>query len=144
VSTNCETWYLAGPVQHVADGGKSWRDRIKDEYGHRYEFNDPLDKYNVPLDDLDVIPGRTSGEGEVSVAEIVEGDKELLFESDAVLVGYEAVQSVGTPMEVMWAFRRGYKIVLWIRDDTDPADLSPWYHYHVDEVRFDLSSVFDH
>jgi hypothetical protein len=130
------TIYLAGPVQHVDGGGADWREQVQEFYADEYDFRDPLSKYNVPADDLTIVDGVSNPENDatVGVEEIVERDKGLLKESDGVLVGYSAVQSVGTPMEVMWAHERGYPIALWVRDDTEFGGLSPWYRYHATAI----------
>lgn len=127
--------YLAGPVQAYQDGGAAWRDRIIRQFDDEFDFRNPLDKYNVPVEDLTIVDGAgTSTDGVVSVTELVEADKDLLEESDAVLVGYSDVQSVGTPMEVMWAYERDIPVAVWLRDDTSYEDLSPWYRYHAGAV----------
>ena len=130
------TVYLAGPVNHIEDGGKSWRDEIKDHYSDNefLDFRDPLDKYNIRVEDLEVVPGEDSGEGEVSVAEIVHGDKEMIRECNALFVGYNPVRSIGTPMEVMYAYQKGYPIGIWDRESVGEEQLSPWYRYHADVI----------
>lgn len=133
------TVYLAGPVAHADAAGEPWRRRVMSTFDDRFDFENPLDKYNVPADNLTIVPGhasRTAQEnGRVGVADIVEGDKTKLLASDAVLVGYDPVRSVGTPMEVMWAYMHHYPVALWIRDGHADMDaLSPWYRYHVDAV----------
>jgi len=85
------TLYLAGPVQHADDHGVSWRETAA-ETAHSFETADPLDKYNVGLDDLEIVHGGESGEGEVTPAEIVHNDKRLIDESDAILVGFDNVR----------------------------------------------------
>jgi hypothetical protein len=130
--------YLSGPVAAYADGGAAWRDRVQREYRSRLTFNDPLSKYNVPVEDLTVILGSSDDPARVSATELVESDKEMLRDSDAVLVGYTDVQSIGTPMEVMWASERDVPVVIWIRDTTPVHDLSPWYQYHATAVTDDL------
>jgi len=137
--------YLAGPVAAYDDGGAKWRDRIIDEFGDRFEFRNPLDKYNVPVEDLTIVDGAgSSADSVVSVTELVETDKELLQESDGVLVGYSDVQSVGTPMEVMWAFERDMPVAVWTRDATALDDLSPWYRYHAGERTNDVEMALWH
>jgi nucleoside 2-deoxyribosyltransferase len=125
--------YLAGPVAHVDDGGAGWREDVVDEYGDEFEFQNPLAQYNVPADQLSVVDGTSDPENlkTVSVNEIVGHDKKLLEDSDAVLVGYDPVPPIGTPMEVMWAFERDYPIALWPRDGSWLSDVSPWYRHHV-------------
>lgn len=129
--------YLAGPVRNDVDGGAVWRDDVIDAYSDGVEFVNPLDKYNVPVEGLSVVDGdsKESNPDTVGINEIVEGDKEMLEMCNAVLVGYSNVQSIGTPMEVMWAYERDYPIGIWIRDpQTHPEDLSPWYQYHADFI----------
>jgi len=80
----------------------------------------------------------------VSVGEIVTSDKALIDKSDAILVGYTAVRSIGTPMEVMYAYDRDIPTALWIRDGTDSEDLSPWYRHHVTGVFDALRPALGH
>ena len=134
------TLYLAGPVAHVDDHGVGWRETVA-ETAHSFETANPLDKYNVGLDDLAIVHDGESGDGEVTPAEIVTNDKRLIDESDAILVGYEAVRMTGTPMEVQYAFGTPKPVVLWIRDDTDLEALSPWWHHHVSAIEESLTSA---
>lgn len=126
------TIYLAGPVGHAPDGGSGWREDLVEYWGDEYDFRNPLAQYNVIADELAIVDGYSNPENPETVGrdEIVESDKEFLRESDGVLVGYTAVRSIGTPMEVMWSYERDYPVVLWVRDDTDFDAISPWYHYH--------------
>lgn len=125
------TVYLAGPVAAYDDGGAGWRESIIDFYGDAYDLKSPLDKYNVPVEELTIVDGESGDAPEtVGVGEIVHGDLTLLRASDGVLVGYSDVKSIGTPMEVRWARERDYPVALWVRDDTEFDDLSPWYRYH--------------
>ena len=134
------TIYLAGPVAHADNHGVGWRETVEETVSS-FECANPLDKYNVGLDDLEIVHEPPAGDGQVTPHEIVGNDKRLLGESDAVLVGYEAVQSIGTPMEVMHVFGTGKPVVLWIRDDTDPEALSPWYHAHVNAIEENLTNA---
>jgi hypothetical protein len=140
------TVYLAGPVAAVRDGGAGWRNAVTEAYGDDFEFANPLDKYNVPLDGLEIVPGNSPDDDEetVGVNEIVRGDKQLIRESDALLVGYLSVQSIGTPMEVFFAARRlNLPVALWIRDGTPIEDMSPWYRYHVDKMTHSVAMALD-
>lgn len=134
--------YLAGPVQHKADGGAAWRECIED--AHRdIDWLNPLSKYNVPVEGIDIVSDAADADGKTSVTpeDIVSGDKELLRDADVVFVGYSAVRSIGTPMEVMWAYDHYKPVVLWIRDKTPVSDLSPWYRYHADEIYGERSNA---
>lgn len=144
MTTSKPTVYLAGPVQAKDDGGASWRNTVKQRFDDGYEFRDPLNKYNVPVEDLTVVSTESdSTHNTVTVGEIVDGDKDLLSQSDAVLVGYDRVRSIGTPMEVMWAYERDYPIAIWIRDDTDVIDMSPWYRHHADVIVPDVVTALE-
>ena len=135
------TLYLAGPVAHVDDHGVGWRETVA-ETAHSFETANPLDKYNVGLDGLEIVHHAPPlEEGEATPAQIVTNDKRLIDESDAILVGYEAVRMTGTPMEVQYAFGTGKPTVLWVRDDTDPEALSPWWHHHVSTIEESLTSA---
>jgi len=138
------TVYLAGPVMSMDDGGAGWREDVEAYCGEALETRNPLSKYNIPVGDLQVVDSANhGGDNTVSVEEIVEGDKELLRQSDAVLVGYSAVRSIGTPMEVMWARERDMPVALWIRDGTAVDELSPWYRYHATAMTNSLPLALD-
>ena len=129
------TLYLAGPVAALDDGGASWRDDLVDAYADAdVAFANPLDHLNAPAEDIDIVSIDTDDPTEVTPDEIVEADKDMLRESDGVLVGYSRERQVGTPMEVMWASERDVPVVIWIRDETLFHELSPWYRYHADGV----------
>jgi len=125
------TVYLAGPVQNVEDSGRGWRDDLKGLYGDRWDFLDPLDKYDVAAEDLTIVDDGPAGEGEITQAELVETDKAFVDEADAVFVGWSVVPSVGTPMEMLYAYERDTPVGVWY-DGGD--ELSPWMCYHADVI----------
>jgi nucleoside 2-deoxyribosyltransferase len=138
------TLYLAGPVAALEDGGASWRDALVDAYADAdVAFSNPLDHLNAPAEDVDIVPHESDDPSEVTPDEIVENDKEMLRESDGVLVGYSREHQIGTPMEVMWAFEHGIPAVVWIRDETLYSELSPWYRYHADAVTTSRSGAVE-
>jgi len=140
------TIYLAGPVAALENGGAEWRERAGRDYGEQYDFQNPLAKYNVPVEDLTVVDGVSDPDDPTTVGteEIVEEDKAKLRASDAVLVGYVDTQSIGTPMEVMWAFEREMPVAIWIRDETDIMDLSPWYLHHAGAITNSVEMALGH
>lgn len=129
------TIYLAGPISACPDGG-AWREEVQSYFGDDYDFRDPLAKYDVPADDLMVVEGVSDPDTPhtVGIEEIVAGDKRLIDESDGLLVGYTDVQSVGTPMEVLYARERGLPVAIWVRDSTEFDALSPWYRVHATAI----------
>lgn len=146
MSDDRPTIYLAGPVGAEPDGGAGWRNAISKEFADRIETKDPLAKYNVRLEDLEVVPGTSNPDREdtVGVDEIVESDKAMIDGSDAVLVGYSRVHSIGTPMEVMYAQEREIPVAVWIRDETPVEHLSPWYQYHASAITTDVEAAIAH
>lgn len=142
--------YLAGAVQHVDDGGKGWRNRLTAEYDDAsIEFLNPLDKYDATVEDVIwVEPGDEPHQDTVedyeeviTTVELVEGDKDLIDESDAVLLRYDDVQMWGSPMEMMYAFDRMRPVVVWDGRDDRTGRLSPWIHYHADFIGHSADEV---
>jgi nucleoside 2-deoxyribosyltransferase len=113
--------YLAGPIQHVRDYGKGWRELIKQRRSD-FEWVDPMDKYNT----------MEEAEAEWTETDIVEDDLAMIDDCDGLLVHWEAVPTCGTPMEMFYAARRG-KVVA-VQTKIADADLSPWLTYHADIV----------
>jgi hypothetical protein len=92
------TVYLAGPIQHAADHGVGWRERLKDEdinHEGNIEWIDPMDKYNTHEMEY----------REWTSEDIVREDLEIISDCDAVLVHWIEVPTCGTPMEVFFANR---------------------------------------
>ena len=139
--------YLAGPIQHADDNGVSWREEIKQEFSDSeyLEWLDPLDKYNSATD-AQYVPRSEWDEYDdlqnlVTAEEIVEPDKEMIDESDAMLVGWSEVPACGTPMEVMYQYMLNEitethkPIVVWWRDADDAeSHISPWMEYHSTDI----------
>ena len=132
--------YLAGPVADVEDGGHEWRDYITETFESRFDWLNPLDKYDVPAGDVVIVDEGPTGDGEITATELVTADREMVREADAVLVGWERAVSVGTPMEVMLAHESGTPIAVW---DADHEAHSPWWTYHADLISPSLTSCLD-
>lgn len=117
--------YLAGPIQHVRDYGKGWRGWIKDNYDNhdRYEFIDPMDKYNT----------MEEAKAEWTNRDVVRDDLEMIRKSDALLVHWEAVPTAGTPMEIFFAYREMAMPVV-VQTTLHHSDVSPWIDYHADHI----------
>lgn len=101
--------YLCGPINGCTDAeAKNWREAVKE---HLYSLNcvvcsvDPMKR---------------------DYREIVELDKRDIRGCDIILVNYDK-PSVGTSMEVFYAWTLGIPIVVWHAPD---AKLSPWLIYH--------------
>lgn len=106
------TVYLSGRIAGCTDEEKNgWRDRFTEKYQN---VRNPMHR-----------PFNENGTFE-DVKRIVEGDKLDIDESDIVLVYYVS-PSVGTSMEIMYAFER--KIPIVVCNPTN-AVLSPWISYH--------------
>jgi len=106
--------YLAGPINDCTDEEcKDWRERMKKAMPD-VNFLDPMRRDYRDL------------ETEETCIEIVENDKIDIDECDVILV-YHDRPSVGTSMEILYAFERGI-YVLTVACTGKP--LSPWIRYH--------------
>ena len=110
--------YLAGPIRQAADP-VSWRVSIQ-QSTTEFAFHNPMDRDVDPRDD--------------PADEIVEGDLQLIDDSDGLLVGYhDEIPSVGTAMEIQYANQQNIPVVVWKRDNSDTV-ISPWLAYHADRI----------
>lgn len=103
--------YLAGPINGCTDQeATSWRQQVKSIHPHCL---DPMDR-------------DYRGKESENVATIVEGDKADIDKCDGMLVFFEK-PSVGTSMEVLYAYERGTPVVI---VNVSGKPLSPWLVYH--------------
>lgn len=107
-----KTVYLCGPINGCTDEEcKNWREEAKGVL--KCKTLDPMRRdYRGREDDC--------------VREIVELDKIDVEFSDILLVNY-VKPSVGTSMEIMYAWSRGKMIVTVARAE---ESVSPWLRYH--------------
>lgn len=107
-----KTIYLCGPINGCTDEEcTDWREFVKGIW--KGPTLDPMRRdYRGKEDD--------------SVKEIVELDKIDVINSDVILVNYDK-PSVGTSMEILYAFERGKLVVVVAKDGTR---ISPWMRYH--------------
>lgn len=117
--------YLCGPINGCTDEEcRDWREYVK-----------------TWLDDtLDPMRRDYRGKEISHVAEIVELDKIDIDQCNVLLVNYDK-PSVGTSMEVFYAWGRGKKVIVVHAED---AKLSPWliYHSHALFTSFDRAIAF--
>lgn len=107
-----KTLYLCGPINGCTDAEcKDWR-----------EFAKSLWSGNC----LDPMRRDYRGREAESIREIVELDKIDVAASDVILVNYDK-PSVGTSMEVLYAWERGKPVIVVAAEG---ANLSPWLRYH--------------
>lgn len=105
------TVYLCGPINGCTESeAKDWREYVKT----RLPFT------------LDPMRRDYRGREEENLNELVELDKIDVMKSDVLLVNYDK-PSVGTSMEVIFAWERGKVIVVVCREG---AKTSPWLRYH--------------
>ena len=62
-------------------------------------------------------------------------DKRDIDDSDFILVNIQKVVSVGTDMEIMYAFIKQKPIIVFT--NLTPQDLSPWVIYHSTKIIYD-------
>lgn len=105
--------YLCGPINGRTDSDcKDWRDYAKSKLA------DTLDPMARDYRGRELEPG--------IAREIVENDKLDIDACGALLVYYDK-PSVGTSMEVLYAWQRGIPVIV---VDASDKPLSPWLIYH--------------
>lgn len=115
--------YLAGPINGCTDEEcKDWREAAK----------------RILPDTLDPMTRDYRGREDECFAEIVELDKEDILQAGLVLVNYDK-PSVGTSMEILYAWERGIPVILVARAD---SKLSPWLRYHVSRIFHSFEDAF--
>lgn len=111
-----KTIYLCGPINGCTDDEcKDWREYVKVRWAG--PSLDPMRRDYRGIEDQ-------------AVKEIVELDKIDVMNSDVVLVNYDK-PSVGTSMEILYAFERGKLVVVVAKDGTR---ISPWMRYHSHQI----------
>lgn len=108
--------YLCGPINGCTDDeATSWREQATKLLGGKHFVYDPM------------VRDYRGRELEPGIAkEIVENDKKDILDCQTVLVMYEK-PSVGTSMEVLFAWENGVPVIVVDRSD---RPLSPWLIYH--------------
>jgi nucleoside 2-deoxyribosyltransferase len=113
--------YLAGSINECTDHEcRDWRNDVKKYYPNIY---DPMDR-------------DYRGMELKKYKEIVELDKEYIRKSNVVLVRY-VKPSVGTSMEIFYAFTIGIPVVVWTNEN---VTISPWLMYHSNHIAYDLET----
>lgn len=123
--TPSKVMYLCGPINGCTDEEcRDWRETVKGIW---------------PGLTLDPMRRDYRGFEETAVREIVEFDKIDVIASDVLLVNYDK-PSVGTSMEILFAFERGKLIVVVAKEETR---LSPWLIYHSHFVERSFQAAVD-
>ena len=103
--------YLCGPINNCTDEEAiNWRQRVKQFFPGA----------------IDPMKRDYRGVEQQAYREIVDLDKRDIRNSDVILVNYFK-PSVGTSMEVLYAWQRGIPVVVWC---SSSASISPWLRYH--------------
>lgn len=114
--------YLCGPINGCTDEEcKDWRASIRNFFPAA----------------IDPMKRDYRGKEAESYREIVDLDKRDVRAADVVLVNYSK-PSVGTAMEVFYAWTLGTPVVLWCAPD---AVLSPWLRYHSTAIVHSLDAA---
>lgn len=119
------TVYLCGPIQNCTDSDcKDWRQHcIK----------------NLNANCLDPMVRDYRGIEITHQKEIVENDKIDIDNSDILIVNY-IKPSVGTSMEILYAWERSKKIFI----VTPETNLSPWMLYHSHKIFKSFDEIIDY
>lgn len=118
-----KTLYLCGPINGCTDADcRDWREHVKG-------------LWEGPT--LDPMRRDYRGREDQSVREIVELDKIDVTNSDVLLVNYDR-PSVGTSMEILYAWERGKLVVVVAKPD---ERISPWLRYHAHAIRHSVADA---
>lgn len=118
--------YLCGPINGCTDEEcKDWREFVKSRWNGKT---------------LDPMRRDYRGKEAESVNEIVEFDKIDVVNSDVILVNYDK-PSVGTSMEVLYAFERGKLVVVVAKEGTN---ISPWLRYHSHTIKPSFEAAIEY
>jgi nucleoside 2-deoxyribosyltransferase len=90
-------------------------------------------------DTLDPMRRDYRGREDNSVTAIVELDKLDILQCDALLVNYDK-PSVGTSMEILFAWERNIKVIVVAANETK---VSPWLRYHSTAIVKTFSEAFE-
>lgn len=121
--------YLCGPINGCTDAeAMDWRTAVKNSrlYMEQAVYVDPMKR-------------DYRGKEAESYREIVDLDKRDVRSVDIVLVNY-VKPSVGTAMEVFYAWTLGKPVVLWCAPD---AVISPWLRYHSTAIVHSLETAVE-
>lgn len=114
--------YLCGPINGCTDAeANNWRDAV----------------IAIFPDSINPMKRDYRGKELTNYREIVDLDKRDILSSDVVLVNYDK-PSVGTSMEIMYAWQLHIPVVVWAPKD---ARLSPWLIYHSTTIVHSLAEV---
>lgn len=110
--------YLSGPMQHLADEGRRWREEVKQQYPG-IDWLDPLDK---AIEDEKPQDPDFWADHELS-QDLMDSDKEMIEEADAVfLYRSEEVASHGAGREHEFAIQNDIPVFVWTTvDDPSPC-----------------------
>lgn len=122
--------YLCGPINGRSDADcKDWREQAATALkAAGIEVVDPMAR-------------DFRGKEGLNVRAIVEGDKADIDGCDWLLVYYDQ-PSVGTSMEVIYAYERFKGII--IVNASGKASVSPWLTYHANHIVPSLSDALSH
>lgn len=116
--------YLAGPINGCTDSqAHDWRNEVTRLLGSENVLNPMARDYR--------------GKEHEAVKDIVENDKRDIDACDILLVWFTQ-PSVGTSMEILYAWERGKKIII---IDRQAKPLSPWIVYHSHGVVKEISEI---
>ena len=122
------TVYLGGPINGRSDEDCiDWREKVIKSLP-QVNARNPMDR---DYRGKELEPGVD--------AEIVENDKLDIMQSEIVMIYFDQ-PSVGTSMEIMYAFERSKYILL---VDASEKKLSPWLTYHASMIVSGLDEAID-
>jgi nucleoside 2-deoxyribosyltransferase len=116
--------YLCGPINGCSDAEAiDWREAVKTHYPNA----------------IDPMVRDYRGKEAQEYREIVDLDKRDVRNADALIVCYTK-PSVGTAMEVFYAWTIGKPVIVWCDES---AVISPWLRYHSTSIVHSLQAAVE-
>lgn len=116
--------YLCGPINGCTDAeANNWRDQLIQQFPEA--INPMVRDYR--------------GQENAAYREIVELDKRDVRACDVVVVNYSK-PSMGTAMEVIYAWEHGKPVIVWCPKD---VSISPWLRYHATTFVHSMPDVIE-
>jgi hypothetical protein len=139
-----DTIYLSGPIRKADDNGRNWREELIDDYSDKFDFINPLDRYNPDEHKILNDPIHLSEDCEknqVLPSEYVLSDKMGIRQAEFLFVGLPEIIARGTCMECQYASMNDTPIFVWTMDQQEE---SGWLYSHAEVMYDDRDALMEY
>lgn len=138
------TIYLSGPIRKAKDNGHSWRESLIEDYEEKFNFINPLDRYDPESHEIINDPVHLTDGSEkqqVLPTEYVTSDKLGIEKAEYLFVGMPEIISRGTCMECMYAYMTDTPVFVWTMDGQEE---SGWLFFHSEVMYDDRDAIMEY